>query len=202
MAFFQRIPIALVAIIVGGIMAVVGITAYFFDYVTVNLIGFFYGIPIFLGGLAFRVTEVKPVPIVAPPTPEIDALRSIQATATQKQILNEVTIYRYGQKAHMDEALAHLGLSPIEKQRPMLVGIREGIVAGAYSLELMFDSDFVPFEDWQKKETKMNAFFGPGVRVAMATPEKGFIQLSIISAPEAAIAPPETLAKPSEQQAA
>jgi Protein of unknown function (DUF2854) len=186
MAILQRIPLALVAIIVGGILTVVGIAAYFLDYATLNLAGFFYGIPLFLGGLAFRVTEVKPVPIVTPATPEIEALRPTQATATQQQILQSVTIYRYGQKAHMDETLAHLGLSPIEKQRPSLVGIREGIVDNAYALVLMFESDFVPYAEWQKRETKMNAFFGPGVRVAMANPEEGYVQLSIISTPEEA----------------
>lgn len=184
MAILQRIPLALVAIIVGGILTVVGIAAYALDYATLNLAGFFYGIPLFLGGLAFRVTEVKPVPIVAPATPEIDALRPTQATETQQKILQSVTIYRYGQKAHMDDVLSHLGLSPIEKQRPMLVGIREGIVEGAYALVLMFESDFVPYPEWQKRETKMNAFFGPGVRVALANPEEGYVQLSLISTPE------------------
>jgi hypothetical protein len=184
MAILQRIPLALVAIIVGGILTVVGLAAYALDYATLNLAGFFYGIPLFLGGLAFRVTEIKPVPIVTAATPEIDALRPSQATETQQKILQSVTIYRYGQKAHMDDVLSHLGLSPIEKQRPTLVGIREGIVDSAYALVLMFESDFVPYEEWQKRETKMNAFFGPGVRVALANPEEGYVQLSLISTPE------------------
>jgi Protein of unknown function (DUF2854) len=186
MAILQRIPLALVAIVLGGILTVVGIAAYALDYATLNLAGFFYGIPLFLGGLAFRVTEVKPVPIVTPATPEIDALRPTQATETQQKILQSVTIYRYGQKAHMDDVLSSLGLSPIEKQRPMLVGIREGIVDSAYALVLMFESDFVPYPEWQKRETKMNAFFGPGVRVALANPEEGYVQLSLISTPEVA----------------
>jgi hypothetical protein len=183
MAILQRIPLALVAIVVGGILTVVGIAAYALDYATLNLAGFFYGIPLFLGGIAFRVTEIQPVPIVTPATPEIEALRATQATETQQKIFQSVTIYRYGQKAHMDDVLSHLGLSPIEKQRPALVGIREGIVDEAYALVLMFESDFVAYEEWQKRETKMNAFFGPNIRVALANPEEGYVQLSIISTP-------------------
>ncbi|MGL4879603.1 MAG: DUF2854 domain-containing protein, partial [Waterburya sp.] len=117
----RKIPLAAVGLTVGGILTAVGFYAYAVGLNTLNLAGFFYGIPLLLGGLALKAAELKPVPYTVETSPEIKQLRS-QATSTQEQLRKDVTRYRYGQEAHLDESLAKLGLSPTDEERPQLVG--------------------------------------------------------------------------------
>ncbi|MGB8700654.1 MAG: DUF2854 domain-containing protein, partial [Thermosynechococcaceae cyanobacterium] len=66
----RKISLASLGITLGSAMTVAGIVAYFFENATVNLVGFSYGIPILLGGLAFKITELKPIPTTQPSTDE------------------------------------------------------------------------------------------------------------------------------------
>ena len=152
-------------IITGLVVTIIGFVAYGLDYATLNLVGFFYGIPILLGGMALKAAELKPVPI-EPPTPDdILALREQQATDTLNQVRKDVCRYRYGQSAHLDTALDFLGLSPTDEERPELSQLREENRDGAYTLVLVFYSPLIKMETWQKKQVKMESFFGPGVSV-------------------------------------
>lgn len=181
----RQISLGKLGLIVGGILTVVGFVAYFTGNATLNLAGFFYGIPLLLGGLALNATELKPVPL-SQPTPEaVLALRDQQATETQTKIREDVTRYRYGQKAHLDSSLKHLGLSPTDEERPVIVGLREVDTEGAYTLVLEFDSPMMSIDTWQKKQDKMTAFFGPGVRVEMTQPTTDRIDLALIATPKA-----------------
>jgi Protein of unknown function (DUF2854) len=178
---FGKVPFALLCLIAGAILTVVGTIAFLMNYAALNMAGFFYGIPLFLGGIAFYITELKPVPLTQPTLPAVVALRARQATATQQQILNDLTRYRYGQKAHLDSALKFLGLSPTDEERPEIVGVYETIVDDAYTLVLGFESPMITFETWQKKQDKMTAFFGPGVKVLLENPEEDLIKVSIVA---------------------
>ena len=92
---FGRLSLGNLGVVVGSILTSIGFAAYFFtDNATLNLAGFFYGIPLLLGGLALKSSELKPVPIDPPSDTTIVTLRSQQATPIQKQIFNEVTRYR------------------------------------------------------------------------------------------------------------
>ena len=104
-------------------MVVVGFIAYATGNATLNLAGLFYGTPILLGGLALKASELKPIPFSQPTAPEILSLREAQATDTQNQIRLDVTRYRYGQEAHLDESLERIGLSPTDEERPLLVAL-------------------------------------------------------------------------------
>ncbi|MBW4537876.1 MAG: DUF2854 domain-containing protein [Myxacorys chilensis ATA2-1-KO14] len=188
---FRKLPFGLLLLSAGGVVTVIGIAAYLLDYAALNMIGFFYGIPLFLGGIALKITELKPVPFMTQTPPEVVALREAQATKTQTQILNDVTRFRYGQKAHFDSALSYLGLSPIEKQRPELMAVREESTDGAYTLVLLFDSSYLPFEVWTQRQEKMTNFFGPGVKVKLAQPEEDEVEVSIIATPDSAVATPD-----------
>lgn len=159
-----RISLGTVGLVVGGILTVVGFAAYGSGNATLNLAGFFYGIPILLGGLALKNAELKPTPYRVKTPAEIISLRNRQATPTQQQIRKDVTRYRYGQEAHLDEVLARLGLSPSDEERPVLVAVYETVTDGAYTLLLEFDSPVVALETWQERQKKMETFFGPGVR--------------------------------------
>ncbi len=171
---------------VGGALTVIGFVAYFSSNATLNLVGFFYGIPLLLGGLALKASELKPVPFTQPTSPEVAELRDQQATTTQNQIRKDVTRYRYGQSAHLDSSLSHLGLSPTNEERPELIGVRESKINDAYALILEFDSPLISLETWQQKQAKIESFFGPGVRVQLTQPADRQIEVALIATPVAA----------------
>lgn len=179
----RQTSLGTLGLVFGGILTVVGFIAYFSGNPTLNLVGFFYGIPLLLGGLALKAAELIPVPFSQPTTPELLTLRQKQATATQNQIRQDVTRYRYGQDAHLDTTLSFLGLSPTDEERPVITGLRETEIQGAYALILEFDSPLIPLQVWQDKQQKMESFFGPGVRVEIAQLDSEKIELALITTP-------------------
>lgn len=179
---FRQISLATLGLVVGSILTIVGLAAYFANYATLNLAGFFYGLPLVLGGLALKAAELQPVPFTVPTSAELLALREQQATPTQNQVRQDVTRYRYGQSAHLDDALKRLGLAPSDEQRPTLEGLREITVDGAYALVLEFYSPFISLETWQQKQEKIATFFGPGLRVQVTQLPENRIDLALIAA--------------------
>jgi hypothetical protein len=168
---FRLIPLSLVLINVGGLLALTGFFAYATDNPTLNLIGFFYGVPLLLGGLALKSAELEPVPFSQLTSASMVKLREQQATPTLNQIRKDVTRFRYGQEAHLDLALEKLGLSPSDDDRPVLKGLQEVEIDGAYALILEFYSPFITIDVWQEKCDKIAKFFGPGVRAEIAVKE-------------------------------
>jgi Protein of unknown function (DUF2854) len=178
----RQIPLGLIGLSVGGVLTLMGFFAYFvIDNATLNLIGFFYGIPILLGGLALKAAELEPAPYTQPTTEQVVALRDRQATPTQTQIRKAVIRYRYGQRAHLDSSLEALGLSPTDEECPQLIGIREVETDGAYTLVLEFEATFFPIAVWQQKQEKMTTFFGPDVRIAVKDLGDDKVEVAIIS---------------------
>jgi len=176
-----RINLSLVLLAVGGVLTVMGFIAYFQDNSTLNLVGFFYGIPVLLGGLALRAAELEPAPYTQPTSPEVLKLREEQATATQNQVRQDITRYRYGQEAHLDVALQKLGLSPSGQECPELSGLHEAEIEGSYALVLEFDSSQLPFSTWIEKKAKIEAFFGPNVRAELSQPVEGQVNLALVT---------------------
>lgn len=177
----RQISLSMLGLSVGGLLAIVGFVAYATENATLNLVGFFYGIPLVLGGLALKASELKPVPLSQPTPPVVLKLREETATPTQKQILQDVTRYRYGQKAHLDEALERLGLSPSDEERPILNSLREIDADGVYGLVLEFSSPLITFDSWQEKRGKIEKFFGPGIRVELSQLEDDKIDVALIA---------------------
>ncbi len=177
----RKLSLARVGLIVGGILTIIGFVAYATDNPTLNLAGFFYGVPILLGGLALKAAELKPIPFSQPTSPGIVTLREEKATPTQNQIRKDVTRYRYGQEAHLDDSLERLGLSPTDEERPVLVAIREENMEGNYALILEFESPFISLETWQEKQEKIAKFFGPGISVKVNDKEENNMDIFLIS---------------------
>ncbi|MEG4630276.1 DUF2854 domain-containing protein [Microcoleus sp. AR_TQ3_B6] len=176
----RKISLANLALVVGGIIAAVGFAAYFTDKPTLNLAGFFYGIPLLLGGLALKAAELEPVDFTEPTSAEVLLLRESQATDTQNQVRKDITRFRYGQPAHLDDALERLGLAPTDEERPLLQGLREVDVDGAYGLILEFYSPLIPIEVWEEKQDKIATFFGPGLRAQVSHKAGDKIELALI----------------------
>lgn len=183
MAMLRQVSLGSVGLVVGGVLSVIGFTAYALDNPTLNLVGFFYGIPLLLGGFALKAAELKPVPFARPTSPEVLALREQQATATQNQIRKDVTRYRYGQEAHLDSSLEYLGLSPSDEERPMLDAIWEEAIDGRYALVLEFESPLFKFATWEQKREKIERFFGPGLRAELKELPDDRIDLFLIATP-------------------
>ena len=177
---FGKISLGSVGLVIGGILSVVGFAAYGFGNATLNLAGMFYGIPILLGGLALKAAEIKPTPYSAEVSSDIESLRETQATDTQQQIRKDVTRYRYGQDCHLDDSLERLGMSPTDEERPLLHHLREESHDGQYALVLEFYSPLFSLEQWQKRQEKIERFFGPNVSAVIAQPEENEIELALI----------------------
>ncbi|GGA19649.1 DUF2854 domain-containing protein [Okeania sp. KiyG1] len=179
-----KTSLATVGLIVGGIISVIGTVAYFTDHPTLNLAGFFYGIPLLLGGLALKAAELEPVNFTQPTTEEILTLREKQATPIQNQLRKDVTRYRYGQKVHLEESLNLLGLSPTDEETPILKGLREIDINDNYALVLEFSSPSIPLDTWLQKQDKLSSFFGPNIKAEVNQPTEGKIDLALITTPE------------------
>ena len=182
----NKISLASVGLYVGGILFAVGFVAYAKGNSTLNLVGFFYGFPILLGGFAFKSSEVTPIPVIIPESAPVLAARKLSETPTQKQLRKDVTRYRYGIKAHLDEILEKLGMSPTDEERPLLIGIYEELsqaedTKDAYSLVLRFRSPLMSFEFWQEKQDKLTRFFGPGIVAVVSELENKEVDLRLIS---------------------
>lgn len=177
----RQFSLGTLGITIGGLLTIIGFAAYAADYATLNLAGFFYGIPLLLGGLALKANELNPVPFSQPTTPQVLALRNEQATSTQNQIRQDITRYYYGQDAHLEKALSFLKLGSTDNERPVVTGLRETEINGAYTLILEFDSPLVPIDVWQQKQEKMTTFFGPKVEVKVTQPESERIELALIT---------------------
>jgi hypothetical protein len=182
----NKISLASVGLYVGGILFAVGFVAYAKGNSTLNLVGFFYGFPILLGGFAFKSSEVTPIPVIIPESVPVLAARKLSETPTQKQLRKDVTRYRYGIKAHLDEILEKLGMSPTDEERPLLIGIYEELsqaedTKDAYSLVLRFRSPLMSFEFWQEKQDKLTRFFGPGIVAVVDELENKEVDLRLIS---------------------
>lgn len=160
---FRKISLGRLGLALGGILTIGGFIAYFLNNPTLNLVGFFYGIPILLGGAALRAAELKPVPFLTPSPEALINLRNKQETPTLKKLREDVTGYRYGAEAHLLETLEKLKLSPNDSSRPVLVAIYEIDRDGKYGLVLRFDSPQFDLSAWQEREEKITRFFGPGV---------------------------------------
>ena len=180
----RKISLASLGLSLGAVLTLIGFAAYFADYATLNLVGFFYGFPLLLGGLALKANELKPIQFSQPTPANILELQKQQATVTQNKLRKDLTRYVYGQDTHFDRPLTQLGLVPrIKEEKPVITGIRETEVEGAYTLVLEFESPHVPFDLWQQKQEKMEKFFGPGIRVQLTQPESDRIDLALIATP-------------------
>ena len=92
---------------VGGILAFVGMTAYFTDSVNLSVPTFFYGVPIFLIGLGLKTSEIPPVELFDKAN---FASNKFNRPRELTELVKDVTRWRYGIKAHLESSLESLNL--------------------------------------------------------------------------------------------
>ena len=107
--------------ITGGVLAFVGMSAYFTDSVNLSVPTFFYGVPILLIGLGLKTAEIGPAQLINKDKFKLDQYKR------PKEITNlvaDVTRWRYGQKAHLESSLESLKLWD-EDNPPQLIELEE-----------------------------------------------------------------------------
>ena len=145
--------------ITGGVLAFVGMSAYFTDSVNLSVPTFFYGVPILLIGLGLKTAEIEPVQLIDKDKFNLDQYKR------PKEITNlvaDVTRWRYGQKAHLESSLEALKLWD-EDNPPQLIELEEISKDEKKGLRMRFIINSVPFEKWLEKQERLNRFFAKGL---------------------------------------
>ncbi len=183
---FEKLPIPLstIVLLAGLATTIWGFINY--NNPQLNLVGLTTGIPLLLGGLVMKLVELKPVPSLEAPSDEILQARAQQATTIQTQIRTDISRYSYGANVHMQDALEFLKLKgATDADLPELVGYREELRQGHYTLLLRFQSPNVTFDRWQESiNQRKTGFFGRDVQVQLSQPQQAFVDLALISRTE------------------
>jgi len=173
MALWPSFSLASFVLPIGSVLLGYGFGAYFNivpgqDVASLLLV---YGFPATVLGFALKYAELKPVTLRS--TPEAVKLRESQATEIQTQVRNDCCRYRYGDEQHLDEALGRVFLfnrpqGIPRRMSPTLVGLREEVREGKYTLVMEFESKKeLTEEQWRERQGKFQSFFGPGIEAAM-----------------------------------
>jgi hypothetical protein len=150
----------------------------------VQTLGFVYGIPASLGGLALKYAELPPVPVTTSPAAE--AAREVKANKAQKKILSDATRFCYGD-AHMEEPLKALKLAPPGRGPPELKSFTESVTEdGEYALGMTFFAPYTPYTVWKQRGKKFGPFFGDGqgkmrIELKKVSSQKRLVELTLIT---------------------
>jgi hypothetical protein len=164
--------------IAGAVLTVIGSIAYATDSPNLSLAGVFYGVPVLLGGLALKSSELPPAERITPAAALKD-LRQQPASEPLRKLLADVTRWRYGQKAHLESSLEALKLWDADDP-PQLLSVEELDQQGGYGLRLVFACQGVPFSRWQERQERLGRFFGPGLRAELDQPAPGGLGLTLL----------------------
>mgnify|MGYP001468748821 CR=1 FL=1 len=121
----------------GGLLAFVGMTAYFTDSVNLSVPTFFYGVPIFLIGLALKTTEIPPVELF-----DVENFKNNRFNRPKEltALAKDVTRWRYG-TAHLESSLEALNLWS-EENPPQLKEIEEITKEEKNGLRMRFELNY------------------------------------------------------------
>ena len=164
--------------IAGAALSVIGWLGYASGNPNLSLPTIFYGIPILLGGLALKSSELPPAERITP-AERFRSLRDLPASEPLRKLLADVTRWRYGQKAHLETSLMALKLWD-DDSPPQLLQIEELDQDGAYGLRLRFSVGAVPLERWEVQQGRLGRFFGPGLKAELQTIGTDQLDLSLL----------------------
>lgn len=171
----------------GGLLLLYSVVAFLLnngESSLVQTLGFVYGIPASLGGLALKYAELPPVPVKT--TPKAQAAREAKATKVQSKIFSDATRFCYGD-AHMEEPLKALKLAPPGRGPPELKQFTESVSpTGGYAMGMTFFAPYTPYTVWKQRGKKYATFFGPNVRAELrkVSSEKRLVELTLITVEE------------------
>ncbi len=146
--------------VTGAVLTVIGAIAYGTGAANLSVPTLFYGFPIFIGGLALKTSELPPAKKVVP-SKDLAHLKD-QIPPELKQLVGDVTRWRYGQKAHLESSLQVLQLWNEDKP-PQLLEIEELDTGKGYGVRMRFELAGVPLERWEEKKDRLSRFFAKGL---------------------------------------
>ncbi|MFN7677090.1 MAG: DUF2854 domain-containing protein [Cyanobacteriota bacterium] len=182
--------VTITGVVLTGIVSVADLT----DHPNRRLPSGFYGIPIVLGGLALKSSELAPPQRLTPPAQWRD-LRNAPASEPLRKLLADVTRWRYGQKVHLESSLQALKLWD-ENDPPELRTVEELSLPEGYGLRFTFTTGGVPFQRWDACQDRLGRFFGPGLLAEVERVSEDQIGLTLRPLP-ASPAPAPAEASPS-----
>tara|TARA_Y100001968_G_scaffold331383_1_gene385871 strand:+ start:489 stop:1019 length:531 start_codon:yes stop_codon:yes gene_type:complete len=145
--------------ITGGVLALIGITAFFLESANLSVPTFFYGVPIFLIGLGLKTSEIPPVNLLDKENFKTDRYKRPKELT---DLVKDVTRYRYGLKVHLETSLEALELWDQDNPSELLE-IEEINKENKKGLRLHFAINSVPIEKWINKQDRLNRFFAKGL---------------------------------------
>ena len=163
--------------VAGALLTVIGSIAYLGDNANLSLPTIFYGIPILLGGLALKSSELPPPQRLTRPE-QFREQRERPQSADLKRLLADVNRWRYGQKAHLESSLEALKLWD-EDQPPQLLSVAEWGDASSYGLDLTFACGAVTPQRWQDQRERLGRFFGAGLSANLEETGTSQVRLSL-----------------------
>lgn len=161
----------------GAALTVIGSLAYVTDHPNLSLPTIFYGIPILLGGLALKSSELPPPVRLTSPV-QMKELRNAPGSESLRKLLTDVCRWRYGQKAHLESSLEALKLWD-EQDPPQLLSVEELALADGYGLRLTFGQGAVPFPRWEASQGRLGRFFGSGLQAQLAQLSNNTLALTL-----------------------
>jgi hypothetical protein len=178
----------------GAALTVIGSLAYVSDHPNLSLPTIFYGIPILLGGLALKSSELPPPDRLTPPD-QFRSLRESPASEPLRKLLVDVCRWRYGQKVHLESSLEALKLWD-EQDPPVLLSVKELSFPEGYGLSLTFAEGGVPFARWEASLDRLGRFFGPGLQAGLAQPSQHQLTLTLQQRVSEVTSPEPSLNRP------
>nr|AUG32841.1 hypothetical protein PLO_871 [Paulinella longichromatophora] len=164
--------------VAGATLTVIGSIAYATDSPSLSLAGVFYGIPVFLGGLALKSSELPPATKITSSL-SLESLPELPSTIELRKLLKDVTRWKYGQKAHLESSLETLKLWN-QEDPPQLIEVEEINHGGYYGIKLHFLCQSVPAKRWKEKQDRLGRFFGPDLRAEICELDGGLIELKLL----------------------
>jgi hypothetical protein len=161
----------------GAALTVIGSLAYVTDHPNLSLPTIFYGIPILLGGLALKSSELPPPVRITPPN-QLRTLREAPASEPLRKLLADVCRWRYGQKVHLESSLEALKLWN-EQDPPSLLSVEELAFPEGYGLCFTFAEGGVPFPRWEASLDRLSRFFGPGLQAGLVQQPQHQLSLTL-----------------------
>ena len=145
--------------ILGGFLSFIGLIAFFTESVNLSVPTFFYGVPIFLIGLALKTSEIPPVNLLNKDFFNDDNFKRPEELTN---LVKDVTKWRYGIQAHLETSLQNLKLWDDENP-PQLIELEEVEKEEKKGLRMHFKQNAVPIEKWFAKQDRLNRFFAKGL---------------------------------------
>ncbi|KGG12891.1 MULTISPECIES: DUF2854 domain-containing protein [Prochlorococcus] len=169
-------PASLISIL-GALLTVIGLSSYFSNAANLSVPTFFYGVPILLIGLALKNSELSPANCKNS-SKELTLLKT-KVPQEFQDLIDDVTRWRYGQRAHLESSLQVLKLWD-ELKPPQLKEIAILDKGTRSGIQMKFEVNGVPIEKWEEKKDRLGRFFAKNFEATLISCGTGQLELTLL----------------------